>query len=326
MRAALAAVLLAASIAHAQPPAAAPFAGASSAPSPKADALESLLSERESDQAFNAAVAEARKQGINEQVILEATFLYHVDRSEDDAIAALLPQFLAKKDTFKVADSEIFSVQEDWLAVVEYVQAIACMKKGDKAGFKQHITEAFWLSPRQGAAFATHIERMRLEDAMSTVKIDPATRLVPLQGSGNAIVLGALVKDRKALVIHFWSPSNQECTDSMPDLITTAKKLESSGIAVLSVIPDSEGKMVTDARAALLPLGTNPPGAWAVDLKEDSLYQKLRIQSMPTMILLSPEGKVLFNGHPSDDEFWSALNKIDTNIVRPDILQTPDKK
>ena len=68
-------------------------------------------------------------------------------------------------------------MKEDWLAVIEYVQAIAALKKGDKAAFKTHITEAFWLSPRQASAFAPHIDRMRLEEAMRAVKIDFETKL-----------------------------------------------------------------------------------------------------------------------------------------------------
>ena len=37
----------------------------------------------------------------SEQAILEARFLYHVDRREDDAIAAMLPEFLKQQEHFK---------------------------------------------------------------------------------------------------------------------------------------------------------------------------------------------------------------------------------
>jgi hypothetical protein len=50
-------------------------------------ALDKLLSERGPAAALDQVIAEARKTGVSEQAILEARFLYHIDRSEDEAIA-----------------------------------------------------------------------------------------------------------------------------------------------------------------------------------------------------------------------------------------------
>jgi hypothetical protein len=285
--------------------------------SPREIALDNLLSERGSDKALDTAIADARKIGISEQAILEARFLYHVDRREDDAIAAMLPEFTKQNETFKIEDSEIFSVKEDWLAVLEYVQAIDSLKKGDKAAFKTHITEAFWLSPRQASAFAPHIDRMRLEDAMHGVKIDFTSRFVPL-AAGEPVPLDKLMADKKALLLHFWSPLNRECESSMPDFVITAKALGEKGIAVASLLPDDSPKMLTAARDMLHPLGDNPPGAWLVDTKEKPLGRDLRIQGLPVFVLVSSEGKILFNGDPTDDAFWDALTKIDSSIIRPE--------
>jgi hypothetical protein len=102
----------------------APPANDNPASSPSEIALDHLLSERGSPQALEKAIAEARKNQISEQAILEARFLYHVDQREDAAIAAMLPEFIKQRDLFKLEDSEIFSTKEDWLAVIEYVQAI----------------------------------------------------------------------------------------------------------------------------------------------------------------------------------------------------------
>ena len=150
-------------------PAAPPVEKSAAPATPREAALEKLLAERESPAALEGAIANARKQGVSEQAIPEARFLYHVDRREDDALAAMLPALLKQRDTFRPEDSAIFGVKEDWLAVIEYVQAIAALGKGDKPAFKQHITEAFWLSPRQGAAYAPHIERLRLEESRRAV-------------------------------------------------------------------------------------------------------------------------------------------------------------
>jgi hypothetical protein len=283
---------------------------------PREDALDNLLSERDSAQAFAAVIEAARKTGVTEQAILEARFLYHIDRREDDAIAAMLPEFLKQREVFKIQDSAIFGVKEDWLAVVEYVHAIASLKKGDKDAFKSHITEAFWLSPRQASAFAPHIDRMRLEDAMQAVKIDFETRFVAL-GGGDAVVLKNLVADRKAMLLHFWSPASKECEASLPDFLITAKALGEKGIAMVSLLPEDSPEILTSAREMIRPLGVNPPGAWLIDQKENPLARELRVQTLPVFVLVSNEGRVLFNGDPADDGLWDALKKIDPQIIRP---------
>jgi hypothetical protein len=283
---------------------------------PREDALDNLLSERDSAQAFAAVIEAARKTGVTEQAILEARFLYHIDRREDDAIAAMLPEFLKQREVFKIQYSAIFGVKEDWLAVVEYVHAIASLKKGDKDAFKSHITEAFWLSPRQASAFAPHIDRMRLEDAMQAVKIDFEIRFVAL-GGGDAVVLKNLVADRKAMLLHFWSPASKECEASLPDFLITAKALGEKGIAMVSLLPEDSPEILTSAREMIRPLGMNPPGAWLIDQKENPLARELRVQTLPVFVLVSNEGRVLFNGDPADDGLWDALKKIDPQIIRP---------
>ncbi len=285
--------------------------------SPREVALDNLLSERESDQALEKVIAAARQAGIKDQAIIEARFLYHIDRREDAAIAAMLPEFVKQQELFRIEDSAIFSVKEDWLAVVEYVHAIAALKKGDKADFKTHITEAFWLSPRQAAAFAPDINRLRLEESMSAVKIDFESKFLAL-GGGDAVSLSSLMKDRKAMIFHFWSPASRECEASMPDFVITAKALGEKGIAVASIIPDSALEIIASARAMIQPLGAQAPGAWLVDRKEDPLFRELRVQAMPVFVLVSNEGRVLFNGDPSDDALWDALEKLDPRIARPE--------
>ena len=279
-------------------------------------ALDNLLSERDSDKALESVIAAAKKAGISAQAILEARFLYHVDRREDDAVAAMLPEFLKQRDGFKLADSAIFSMKEDWLAVVEYVQAIASLKKGDKDAFKSHITEAFWLSPQQASAFAPHINRMRLEEAMRAVRIDFESKLTAL-GGGDEVALKSLMTGKKAMVIHFWSPASRECEASMSDYAATAMALGDKGIAMVSILSEDAPKILTDARTMIQSLGEKPPGAWLIDRKENPLARDLRVQALPTFILVSNEGTILFNGEPTDDGLWDALTELDAKIIRP---------
>lgn len=285
--------------------------------SPREIALDNLLSERNSEKSLNEAIAAARKVGVSNQAILEARFLYHIDRREDDDIAAMLPDFIKQREDFKLTDSAIFSVKEDWLAVNEYVEAITCLKKGDKDAFKTHITEAFWLSPRQASAFAPHIDRMRLEESMRSVKIDFDAKYDTLAG-GEAITLKSLMTDRKAALLQFWSPASRECEGSLADYAVTAKTLTDKGITMVSILTEHSETSLTNARKMILPLGEKPPGTWLIDQKEKNLALQLRVQTLPTFILISNGGQILFNGDPTDDGLWEALKKIDSKIIRPD--------
>ncbi|MCW1884437.1 TlpA family protein disulfide reductase [Luteolibacter flavescens] len=285
---------------------------------PQRAALERMISERGTPEAFDAAVKKAREQGVGEQPILEARFLYHVDRGEDDLIAAMLPEFLKRKEEFKIEQSEIFAIKEDWLAVVEYVQAIAALKKEDRDGFKKHITEAFWLSPRQASAFAPHIDRLRLDEAMRSIKIDGSAKLSSLLAD-KPVELGSLMKDKKATLLHFWSPWSRECEASMPDFKVTATELEKNGVAVVSLLAEFTADAAKDAKEVVSGLGAKPPGAWLQDREKDSFMRKLRVQDLPTMVLVSPDGSVIFNGHPSDDGLWKSLSKLAPDLKRPSI-------
>jgi len=306
---------------------AAPFALMAEPPSPQSvaaevaanarrDALDKILSERKSPAAFEQALAAAREAGVSAQAMLEARFLYQVDKGDDAALASLLPELLKQRAVFNLDDSAIFSVEEEWLSVVEYVQSVAALVKGDKAGFKRHITEAFWLSPAQAAAYAPHIERFHMQESMAAVQIDLALRPAPLAG-GDAVALGTLIKGKQALLLHFWSPWSSECSDAMPDFIATAASLSAHGVAVASLVPADMPGLPEDAAAMVQPHAGKACGAWLIDPKRGSLARQLRVRKLPTMVIVSTEGKVLFNGDAVDERFWETLHRIDARITRP---------
>ena len=276
-------------------------------------AIDRLLSERGPLDALNKEVALAKKAGVNPQVILEARFLYHVDMLEDAAIAAMLPEFLEQNKIFKIGNSAIFAVKEDWLSVIEYVKAINALEQNDREGFKKHIKEAFWLGPRQAAAFAPHIERLRHEDAMRAIEFDFKCSLESVDGT-DAIALDTLIKDRKAMLLHFWSPNARECVVSMPDFAKTAESLVKHGVSVVSLCAQRS----PEAAQVIAEFNTGKHGEWLVDPDEDSLGRLLRVQNLPTMALINPQGRILFCGDPTDIQFWRALEVIAPDMKRPD--------
>lgn len=290
------------------------------------EALEALLAERESPEALRRAIIKARDAGVGEQAVFEARFLFLVDRRDDGGIAALLPDFNKLDAGFKLSESGVFATREDWQAVGEYIKALVALKQGDKDAFKRHITEAFWLSPQQGAAFAPHIEKLRLDDAMRSLKIDFAREFKTNIG-GEAQSLKKIMGERKALLLHFWSPWSDGSEAGMPDFTATARLLETNGVAVASVVAGHSPKLLKDAAESIKDIGAKPPGAWIVDDREDPLQRLFKVRGYPTMVLLTATGEVRFNGDPADGELWSALAAINPAIRRPALeggAETPE--
>ena len=291
------------------------LAGETGGPSAEHLALDELFSERGDLPAFEAALAKARAAGASPQALLEARFLYHVDRHEDARIAALLPEFIEREKSFKVEDSEIFAVAEDWLAVVEYVRAIDALQRDDRDAFKHHITEAFWLSPRQGAAFAPHIERLRLAETLAKVRVAPTRTFTGIDGRSVPVL--PVDGQPAAVLFHFWSPFSRECEATLDDFATTAAALGKSGVRVITLVVDGAPSL-GETRELLQQGGfAEPPGHWAVDPAEPPLSRQLRVQSVPTFVVLGIDGKALAHGHPSEDSVWRALEKINPAIERP---------
>ncbi|NWK54045.1 hypothetical protein HW115_00355 [Verrucomicrobiaceae bacterium N1E253] len=282
---------------------------------PKQAAIEKLFSAMTPDE-LPSALETARKAGVNQQVILEGHFLHLVDHDNFKAMAALVPELLKQKDQFNPDNSEIFAVKEDWLAIIHYAQALAALEQKDKASFKKHITEAFWLSPRQGQAFTPHINRLRMKEAMAKITLKPELELQPQDGS-KAITLGQLMKDKQGAVLHFWSPMSQEVHQYMDEFIHTSQQCTNNKLAVISVLVGYNDFVLKDAEIVRKEDAKNAGCSWIKDPKQGSLTNLLRITDIPTMVVISSEGKILYNGHPSKSEFWDNLQTIAPKIERP---------
>ncbi|MBT8036046.1 MAG: thioredoxin family protein [Verrucomicrobiae bacterium] len=281
----------------------------------KEAAMEKIFSSM-NEKEFPAALKDAQAAGIHQQVLLEAQFLHLVDHRNEAALAALAPKLLNQSDKFDPDISEVFSVKEDWLAIIHYTQALAALQKGDKAAFKMHITEAFWLSPRQAQAFAPHIDRLRQNEAMAFITLNPERTLHAQDGS-KPTTLGQLMKGKKATVIHFWSPMSQEFQLNLADFTLTTQSCKDQNIGFISVLVGQYPGILDDAEALRKDDARQARCTWITDTNTKSLANLLRITDIPTMVIVSPAGNILYNGHPADETFWKTIQKIAPNFKQP---------
>lgn len=280
--------------------------------------IERLFEER-TPETFEAAYLAASDAGVHKQTLIEARFLYLVDLNNFKKLGEFSKTLLAQKADFNIDDSLIFAVPEDFFAIVEYAQAVDALNKKNKVNFKKHITEAFWLSPAQAPIFGRLVDEERMRDIMEKIVID-LSRSLPSQTTKNKpLTLREHLGDSKAIVLHFWSPWARESIESMNDFYTTAELLQKHNIPVASILLSGAPESRQDADIHIQENADKTTAPWLLDFEKNTLGSRLRIQAFPTVILLSQKGKVLFNGHPAQEEFWQELHQMNSMIKRPTV-------
>ncbi|MBT7924783.1 MAG: redoxin family protein [Opitutae bacterium] len=154
-----------------------------------------------------------------------------------------------------------------------------------------------FMRPRMEAAQAR--ERKEEKKLMANLKVP--MNLEIQTSAGEKTTLGDLAKGKKGVLLDFWASWCGPCMNLMPELQKKAKKLGSKGILVAGMNTENAGKAESVRKKRKIGF------TWLVEPEGRPLSQMLKINSIPRMILVAPDGKVLFNGHPMDDELVSSL-------------------
>lgn len=256
--------------------------------------IDQLMSYRGEAGEFAKLLDRARNASVTHQILLEARFLYAVDQQQSD-LPDLIPEMEALSSTFSVDQSKIFSTREDFLAVIEFCRAMAAMKKNDDPAFKQHICEAFWLSPSQAGAYAPIIEKRRLSRYLETARIDTNQVLDGLT-ENNKQSLSEILSHSPVILLHFWSPWNHDDEPDADELNAISALAIKYKVFVASVLVDS-GEEITAAAKSELTAKPKMEG-WAqwVERRDYKIATALRVTDLPTLVLLNTQGKVLYHG------------------------------
>ena len=154
-----------------------------------------------------------------------------------------------------------------------------------------------FMRPRMEAAQA----RKREEEKKLMANLKVPMDLQIQTSTGEKTTLGDLAKGKKGVLLDFWASWCGPCMNLMPELQKKAKKLGSKGILVAGMNTENADKAESVRKKRKIGF------TWLVEPEGRPLSQMLKINSIPRMILVDPDGKVLFNGHPMDDELVSTL-------------------
>jgi thiol-disulfide isomerase/thioredoxin len=275
--------------------------------------LQKLFTQESTEEELQALAKEANKAGVPRQQIIEAKLIWGLRHQNTAFLVKILPEVEILASNFDPSLAAALPNVDTAKSFISYIKAMKAGDAKDEEGFKHNLLEAIWLNPQQAAVFIQAIEKFRRETKMATLTADLK---IPLTNSaGEATTLSDQLGGKKALLLDFWASWCGPCMKLMPKLQEKAKLLSAHGIVVAAVNKDDatpESSAEATAERIRNELNTSIP--WLVEPAERPYTKAFDLESIPRMVLLTPDGKVLFNGHPEDPALWTALKKIDPSI------------
>jgi len=278
--------------------------------------VQRLFTQDSTEEQLQELAKEANKVGVPRQQIIEAKLIWGLRHQNTAFLFKVLPEVEILASSF---DPSLSAALPDVDAVKSFISYIKALKAGeakDEEAFKQNILEALWLNSKQAPVFLQAMEKFRREAKMASVLVDLKIPLVT--STGEATTLRDQLGGKKALLLDFWASWCGPCMMLMPKLQQKAAALAPHGIVVAALNKDdATAEASSEAIAERVRQEQNATLPWLVEPAERPYTKTLEIESIPRMILVSPEGKVLFNGHPEDPALWIALKKLDPAIEPP---------
>jgi thiol-disulfide isomerase/thioredoxin len=259
-----------------------------------------------------AATKEAGLAGVPRQQVIEAKLIWGLRKQDTAWLVKMLPEMEVLAKNFDPTLSAGIKSADDIRAFMAFTKALQAQEKKDEAAYKTNILEAIWLSPQQAQLFAQSIDKGRREAKMATMKLD--LQLVLATSRGETTTLADQMAGKKAVLLDFWASWCGPCMQLMPELKKKAEQLSKHGIVVAGINKDDEK---AEAVAEKVRNEQEIEFPWLIEPADRPFTKMLEIDSIPRMILVGPDGKVLYNGHPQDPGLWSALQKIDASIKAP---------
>ncbi len=279
---------------------------------PEANSREQLVmtlfSRETTPEEYEAAFFKANTAGVSAQVLLESQIIRSLYSQDKDKLVALKTPLQNFGMNLDVKNSQLFTSRSDFDSMLEGLRALQSEQNDDATGFETHIKEAIWQSPAlYQPLFLGWLNEYRKNEAMKKVVVPLNTKL--MTSDSTETNLQNLMGNNKAMLLDFWASWCAPCMASMGELKIRGEKLAPQGVIVVGM--NTEGSA---DKAALVKQRENIALPWLVEPEGEPYSLLLEADSIPRNVLISREGKVLFNGHPNDPALIRALAKIGATL------------
>lgn len=282
------------------------------------DAAKDALYEaaRDAEKSFEEAYAAAKDAGVADAFLIEAQTLNYLSTGNMASLYTNLGKLEGVIDSLEYGTDKPFHSARQLIGMVASIRAIQAYEANDIETFEKEAAKSYVNSPEYNEAFGlmrlmTEVRQKEVqESAMANLRIPMDMKIASADGEEKTLTqwLGG----NQALLIDFWASWCGPCIQLMPELRAKAEVLPDQGVVVMGMNTDADDpvskakKTRSDHKMELMP--------WLLEPESRPLSQMLMINSIPRMILVSPEGKVLYNGHPMDPGLKAALAKLEVKI------------
>ena len=275
--------------------------------------LREAAGDQEKD--FDSAYAIAEKSGVSANHLLESKVVRNLGGGDLPLLLGLVPSIEAAADDFEVGGEGFFSDRDQVYGLIAIFKALNARQDNDWQAFETQVKEGFWRSPELTNMFGmgrliTEMRQERLQnEAMANLQLPMDMKIISVDGS--TTTLAEMASGQKAVLLDFWASWCGPCISLMPELKHKAEVLPAQGVAVAGMNTD-RGNQMQLAKQVQEKHGMDMP--WLLEPESSPFSQALMINSIPRMILVSPEGGVLFNGHPMDPQLSTTLASIGVTL------------
>lgn len=278
----------------------------------RADVVKALMNAGRVED-LRKALAEAEGLGMGSQPLAEAKLMYGIRTADAKFLAGVMKDVERGLIGFDARDS-IGGLQtvEQYRGLMCLARAMIARDDGDEETFREEVNKGLWLFPEQANIFGRLVALHQMQTRMAHLRMDFTSPLIDSNGRPDS--LGGLIGTEKAILLFFWSSTAQNGSAGLPELLSQTPRLKHAGIAIAGVNveaknPDIVAREYQEANGVAIP--------WVAESGPRSLARMLEIGSVPRAVLVSREGRVLFNGHPKDPVLWRTISVIAPGFVPP---------
>lgn len=271
--------------------------------------LQRLFSDSPEDPiAFDELLQTARDMDVAQHLLLEAQIRFFILSQRWEQAAHLAGPLRESAQGYPYEASVFFEHPAALDAGILALDAVEAYAEGEIEAMEARAKEAFWADPAVTIFFlGALVTQYKAELARAELRL-PMDLELARTGEGEATTLGKLAEGQKAVLLDFWATWCAPCLRLMPELQEKKDKLAPQGVVVAAINTDNPDK------AEQIRQQRDMDVTWLAEPASRPLSRQLQIDSIPRMILVDPEGRVLFNGHPMDQELVRVLARLDVDL------------
>lgn len=281
------------------------------------DRQEALIASARSGSEFDVALAEAREAGHPEGWLLEAEIVKALSSGDMGALLTLPDRIDALGSEFRIGIGNTFISAQQLDGFSDTIRCVIAYQAGDTDAFEALAVSSFSKAPSFNKLFG-------IGDLLATTRME-AVQAVAMEGvgvpmdlkmsnvEGETRTLRDWMGENKVMLVDFWASWCGPCIRAMPSLKAKAESLPAQGVFVAAINIDDSGQLAKANKTRdEKDMGSVP---WLLDSNGGELSDLLMIDSIPRMLLIDREGKILYNGHPQDPSLGVALAKIGVTLA-----------